>query len=71
MQKLPKLPGFKSKRTQAENIYTSQLEQFAGKTVDTTVLATAGLISSPYVKVKLIVKGELTQESNSEVTSSF
>jgi large subunit ribosomal protein L15 len=62
MQKLPKLPGFKSHKTAPENIYTGQLEQFSGKTVDATVLAEAGLISNPYVKVKLISKGDLTKK---------
>lgn len=62
MQKLPKLPGFKSKRKPAETVYTGQLEQFANKKVDANVLAQASLISSPYVKVKLIVKGELTKK---------
>lgn len=62
MQKLPKLPGFRSYRVAAENVHTSQLEQFNGKTVDATVLADAKLISSPYVRVKLIVKGDLTKK---------
>jgi len=62
MQKLPKLPGFRSHRTAPENVYTGQLEQFSGKTVDAAMLAEAGLISSPYVKVKLITKGDLTKK---------
>jgi large subunit ribosomal protein L15 len=62
MQKLPKLPGFKSHRTAPENIYTGQLNQFSGKTVDSTVLADAKLISNAYVKVKLISKGDLTKK---------
>jgi len=62
MQKLPKLPGFKSHRPKAETVYTGQLEQFGGKTVDAQVLATAGLVSNPYVSVKLISKGELTKK---------
>jgi large subunit ribosomal protein L15 len=62
MQQLPKLPGFKSKRTPAENVYTGELEQFSGKTVDAVVLAEAGLISNAYVTVKLIHKGELTKK---------
>lgn len=62
MQKLPKLPGFRSHRTAPENVYTGQLEQFSGKTVDAKVLADAGIISSAYVKVKLIVKGDLTKK---------
>jgi large subunit ribosomal protein L15 len=62
MQKLPKLPGFRSHRPKAEAVYTGQLAQFAGKTVDATVLAEAGLISNAYVTVKLIVKGDLTKK---------
>lgn len=62
MQKLPKLPGFRSHRVAPENVYTGQLERFAGKTVDATVLAEAGLISNPFVKIKLISKGELTKK---------
>jgi large subunit ribosomal protein L15 len=62
MQKLPKLPGFRSHRTPAETVYTGQLEQFAGKTVDAKILADAGLVSSPFVQIKLLVKGELTKK---------
>ncbi len=61
MQKLPKLPGFKSHRVAAENVYTGQLEQFASKTVTAETLATSGLISNPYVSAKLLVQGELTK----------
>lgn len=62
MQKLPKLPGFRSHRIAPETVYTGQLEQFAGKTVDAEVLAKAGLISNPYVQVKIIAKGQLTKK---------
>ncbi|MGH7240691.1 MAG: 50S ribosomal protein L15 [Candidatus Saccharimonadales bacterium] len=63
MQALPKLPGFRSLRTKAENVHTGQLEQFGGKTVDAHVLAEAGLISDAHVRVKLITgKGELTKK---------
>jgi large subunit ribosomal protein L15 len=62
MQKLPKLPGFKSHRTKVENVYTGQLEQFNGKTVDAQALADAGITSSAYVTVKLITKGDLTKK---------
>ena len=57
MQQLPKLPGFKSKRTPAENVYTGQLNALKG-TVDNTSLAEAGLISNAYTNVKLVVKGD-------------
>jgi large subunit ribosomal protein L15 len=62
MQKLPKLPGFRSHRAPAESVYTGQLEQFGGKTVDAKVLADAGIISNPYVRVKLVVQGGLTKK---------
>ena len=62
MQKLPKLPGFTSKRTPAEVVYTGQLEAFGGKIADATTLSEAGLISNAYVRVKIIVKGDLTKK---------
>lgn len=70
MQKLPKLPGFRSHRAAPETVYTGQLDQFAGKTVDAEILAKMGLISSPYVKVKLITKGEVTKKVTVKVTSA-
>ena len=62
MQRLPKLPGFKSRATRAEVVYTGQLDQFAGKTVDAEALANAGLITSAYAKVKVITNGEVTKK---------
>lgn len=59
---LPKLGGFRSIRIKAENVYTGQLDQFAGKTVDNFSLADTDLISNPYVKVKLILKGDVTKK---------
>jgi large subunit ribosomal protein L15 len=61
MQMLPKLPGFKSHRTPMENVNTSQLSAISGKTVTVEVLANAGLVSSPYVSVKLLAKGEVAK----------
>lgn len=61
MQRLPKLPGFTSHRVSAENVYTGQLDAVDG-TVDNFNLFNAGLVSSPYVKVKLIVKGTVTKK---------
>lgn len=60
MQKLPKLPGFKSKRTPAENVTTGQLNALGKKVVDTLELANAGLVSGPFVNVKLLLKGDVT-----------
>lgn len=62
MQRIPKLPGFKSHILKAELVYTGELDQFANKTVDSTTLANAGVISNPYVRVKLVVKGAVTKK---------
>lgn len=60
MQKLPKLRGFNPHRAPVENVYTGQLNQFAGKTADNATLAAAGLVSNPYTRVKLVLNGEIT-----------
>lgn len=62
MQRLPKLPGFRSFKVKSEVVYTGQLDALAAKTIDADALAKAGLISNPYVKVKVITKGEVTKK---------
>jgi large subunit ribosomal protein L15 len=62
MQRLPKLPGFKSKALKPEVIYTGQLDTFAGKTVDAKALADAGLLTNEYVSFKIITRGEVTKK---------
>ena len=62
MQRLPKLPGFRSHRPKAEIVYTGQLDQFGTKIVDVNALFEAGLVSSPYTRVKLLSKGEVTKK---------
>lgn len=62
MQRLPKLRGFKSHRPKAENVYLSDLESLSGQIVTAENLAEAGLISSPYVKIKLLAKGSMTKK---------
>ncbi|HET6925181.1 MAG TPA: 50S ribosomal protein L15 [Candidatus Saccharimonadales bacterium] len=62
MQQLPKLPGFNSKRVKAENVFTDQLERLGKGSVDNVVLAEAGLVSSPYVRVKLLKRGDLSKK---------
>ena len=59
MQAVPKLKGFKSLHAKAEVVYTDRLNDLSGN-VDNFVLAEKNLISSPYVKVKVITRGELT-----------
>lgn len=58
MQAVPKLKGFKSFHPKAEVVYTESLNELSGK-VDNNALAEAGLISSPFVKAKVILRGEL------------
>ena len=58
MQAVPKLKGFKSLHSKAEVVYTDRLNDLSGD-VDIFKMAEAGLISSPFVKVKVISRGEL------------
>jgi large subunit ribosomal protein L15 len=60
MQRLPKLRGFTSHKTPIETVYTGQLDAIKGKTVGNAELAEAGLVSSAFVTVKLLVKGDIT-----------
>jgi large subunit ribosomal protein L15 len=59
MQAVPKLKGFKSFHAKAEVVYTDNLNSLSGD-VDNYALAKESLISSPFVKVKVISRGELT-----------
>ena len=59
MQRLPKMRGFTSHRVKTENVYTGQLDAVDGDITNFSV-HDAGLTSSPFVKVKLVVKGEVT-----------
>jgi len=61
MQRLPKMRGFRSLAVPTENIYTGQLNEFSG-TVTAFTLHEAGLIKSPYNRVKIIVGGELSKK---------
>ncbi len=58
MQAIPKLKGFKTLHAKAEVVYTDVLNELKGN-VDNFVLAEKSFISSPYVKVKVISRGEL------------
>ena len=65
MQAVPKLKGIKSFHTKAEVVYTDRLNELSGK-VDNYKLAEASLVSSPFVKVKVITRGELTAKIDLE-----
>lgn len=61
MQRMPKVRGFKSKRIKMENVFVGQLENLGPK-IDNFTLYDAGLVSSPYTKVKLLSKGILSKK---------
>ena len=49
----------------AEVVYTDRLNELSGN-IDNFVLADKNLISTPYTKVKVISRGELTAKINLE-----
>ena len=59
MQAVPKLKGFKSLHPKAEVVYTDRLNELSGD-VDNFKLYEKSLIKSPYNRVKVITRGELT-----------
>jgi large subunit ribosomal protein L15 len=58
MQALPKLPGFKSHRPKSVIINTSDLEQLNLSVIDPEALAAKNIIENPFVKIKLLNKGD-------------
>jgi large subunit ribosomal protein L15 len=70
IQRIPKLPGFRSIRPKAENIYTGQLDAVTATTIDNFSVYDAGLVSSPYVVVKLISKGAVTKKRTVKLQSA-
>ena len=67
---VPKGRGFKSLRTPAQIVYLDELNGFAGKLLDNKSLYEAGLISTPYHSVKLILRGELKDKVDVKVQSA-
>lgn len=61
MKRLPKMRGFKSQHAKAELVYTNQLNTLSG-TVDNFAVYEAGIVTSPYIRVKLVNKGEVTKK---------
>ena len=58
VQRVPKKRGFRSLRVKAQTVYTAQLNDVKGTTVDNMSLFEAGLIATPYHTVKLIARGD-------------
>jgi large subunit ribosomal protein L15 len=61
LQRLPKLPGFRSIRKKAEVVYTGQLDDLKEQ-VNNITLYESGIVTSPYATVKLIVKGPVSKK---------
>jgi large subunit ribosomal protein L15 len=58
--RIPKLGGFTSIRPKAEVVYTSDLNSL--DIADNFTLFEAGMVSSPYVRVKVVLNGEITKK---------
>ena len=67
---VPKGRGFKSLRTPAQVVYLDELNGFKGKLVDNMALYEAGLISTPFHSVKVILRGELTDKVDVKVQAA-
>jgi len=61
MNRLPKLRGFRAVRPKAEVVYSGQLNAL-GSSIDNAKLAAAGLISSEFVRAKVVLRGEITKK---------
>lgn len=70
LQRLPKLRGFTSHKSRVEIVYTGQLNALKDDLVDAETLAQNKLISSPYVRIKLISNGEVTRKIDVKLSSA-
>lgn len=70
VQAVPKARGFKSKRTPAQVVYLDHLNAFKGKTVDHALLFNEGMIKTPFIAVKVIARGELTEKVTLHVSGA-
>jgi len=70
VQRTPKGRGFKSLRAKAQIVYLDHLNAFKGKTASNVTLFEQGYIASPFQKVKVIARGELTEKITLEVQAA-
>jgi large subunit ribosomal protein L15 len=70
VRRAPKSHGFKSLHASAQVVYLDHLNALKGKLVDNAALCKAGLISSPYQSVKVILRGELTEKIDLHVSGA-
>ncbi len=57
---IPKIKGFKSKRQPAQIVYLDHLNDLKGQEVDNFLLFEQNYIKSPFVKTKVITRGEIS-----------
>lgn len=67
VQAIPKKRGFRSIRVPAQVVYLDQLNDLSATTIDNTTLYEAGLITTPYHSVKIILRGEYTGQATVRV----
>lgn len=70
VQRIPKKRGFRSLRVKAQVVYTSQLNDVKGSTIDAMALYEVGLIATPYHTVKLITRGEYTGKATIKIAGA-
>ncbi len=70
VQRIPKKRGFKSLRVKAQVVYTSQLNDVKGATIDAMTLYEAGIVNTPYHTTKLILRGEYTGKATVKLTAA-
>lgn len=64
---IPKLKGFKSLHVPAQVVYSGDLDSIKGTKIDNFVLFEAGLISTPYHAVKIILNGDTKSKATFEI----
>lgn len=70
VQRIPKKRGFRSLKAKAQVVYTAQLNEVKGATIDAMSLYEAGLIATPYHTVKLILRGEYKGKATVKLQSA-
>lgn len=70
IQRIPKLPGFKSRRTPQLTVRLSDLEKVKGKTISNQSLFDQGLIKSAYQSAKVVASGDLKSAKTVKLQSA-
>lgn len=60
MQRIPKLPGFSSRRISNQVVSLSDLEKVKDKIVDAKSLSDANVVASIYRPIKVVASGQIS-----------